>query len=286
LGFGCNVAAVMGSRVLESEHDRRVTIMVSPFISCSARLPVYVLLAGAFFPPASAGRIIFSLYLLGIVVAVVMARLLRVYVVKGPETPFVMELPPYRLPTLKSAVIHMWTRAVLYVKKAGTIILAMSILMWFLSHYPRVPAPTGASAAEVQREQVEHSLAGIMGRAVAPAFAPIGLDHWQTAVALGAGVVAKEVVVSTLGTLYASGGNEKSAGLRAALRADPFFTPLRAFTLMVFILLYIPCVATIAMARRELNSWAWAAGMMAMNLGVAYLVAGAVFWGGRLLGFN
>ena len=215
LGFGCNVAAIMGARILESERDRRLVIMTAPFISCSARLPIYVLLAGSFFPPAAAGLVIFSLYLLGIVVAMTAARLLAIFVVTGPTTPFVMELPPYRLPTLRSALLHTWFRAWLYLKKAGTIILAMSILVWFLSHYPAPPA--GATPAE----RTERSLAGIMGKALAPALGPAGLDNWKVTIALLTGVVAKEVVVSTLGTIYAGENGDRANDDQSGPGEDP-----------------------------------------------------------------
>jgi len=302
LGFGCNVPAIMAARILESDRDRKATIMVSPFISCSARLPVYVLLAGAFFPAEDAGKVIFSLYILGVVVAMVMARLLRAYVVKGPLTPFVMELPPYRLPTLKSVLIHMWERARMYVRKAGTIILAVSIIVWALSNFPqRVEHGPEVSAAieragseqnlspdmkkAAKRERLVGSYAGRIGKAVAPAFEPVGLGDWKIGIALFAGFVAKEVVVSTMGTIYSLGETRgESPELREELRADPFFTKLRAYAFMVFVLLYVPCLATVAVAFRELGSWKWTALMVAMSLAVAYALAGAAYWGGRLLG--
>jgi ferrous iron transport protein B len=302
LGFGCNVPAIMGARVLENERDRIATIMVTPYISCSARLPVYVLLAGAFFPAQRAGTLIFSLYLLGIIVAMAMARLLRVYVVKGPPTPFVMELPPYRLPTARSVIIHMFERAWMYLKKAGTIILAVSIIVWFLANFPARPrySPDLQSAiaaagdvsklspdrkAEAALQRTEQTYAGMIGKVLAPALAPAGLGNWKIAMSLFSGFVAKEIVVSTMGTLYSLGEDNAEPDLRSALRADPFFTPLRAYALMVFVLLYTPCLASVAVARRELNSWKWTLLMVGMSIAIAYLTAAAVWWTGGMLGF-
>lgn len=303
VGFGCNVPAIMGTRVLENERDRITTVLVTPFISCSARLPVYILLAGAFFPARSAGHVIFSLYVLGIVVAMVLARLLRAYVVKGPPTPFVMELPPYRMPTLKSVLIHMWERAWMYIRKAGTIILAFSIVVWFLSNFPQnvdhSPQVKSGIAKygsvekfpqdlkfKIAHEKLARSYSGRIGNFMAPVMAPVGLDDWKVTISLLAGFVAKEVVVSTMGTLYSLGAaDEKSADLREAIKADPFFSPLRAYVLMVFILLYMPCLATVVVAYRELGSWKWAALMVGGSTGIAYLFAGVVWRAGSLLGF-
>ncbi len=304
IGFGCNVPAIMGTRVLENERDRITTILVAPFVSCSARLPVFVLLAGAFFPAAYAGRIIFSLYILGVVVAMVMARLLRAYVVKGPPTPFVMELPPYRMPTPKSVLMHTWERAWMYIKKAGTIILAMSVVVWFLTSFPQkaeygpdikgtvtkhgsvenLPRELEVGAAEAQ---IIGSYAGRIGRAISPVLMPVGLNDWKISIALLTGFVAKEIVVSTMGTLYSlEGADEESPDIREALMADPFFSPLRAYALMVFILLYMPCIAVLAVAYRELGSWRWTALMVLMTTTVAYVTSGLVWWIGRLVGFQ
>ncbi len=301
IGFGCNVPAIMGTRVLENERDRITTILVAPFISCSARLPIYILLAGAFFPAAHAGKVIFSLYILGIVVAMIMARLLRAYVVKGPPTPFVMELPPYRMPTIKSVLMHMWERAWMYLKKAGTIILAASIVVWFLTSFPGQVKHSGEVEKAISRygsveklpegmrniaagEKISESYAGRIGRAVSPLLKPIGLDNWKTGIALLTGFAAKEIVVSTMGTLYSLGETgEKSPDLRKALKSDPFFTPLRAYTFMVFVLLYIPCMAVVAVAYRELGSWKWTALMVLMTTSVAYIASGITWWLGNLI---
>ncbi len=302
IGFGCNVPAIMGARILENQRDRITTIMVAPFISCSARLPVYVLLASAFFSPRYAGRVIFSMYILGILVAMVMAKILRTYVVKGEPTPFVMELPPYRMPTAKSVLMHMWSRAWMYVKKAGTIILSFSIIIWALSNFPREVAfspeldraiqDSGSVEDlprelefEVHKERLEKSFAGRIGHLIAPALEPIGLGNWKVGISLFAGFVAKEIVVSTMGTLYSLGeADQESPDLREAIKTDPFYSPLRAYALMVFILLYLPCLATVVVAYRELRSWRWAALMVMMTTGVAYIVSGTVWWIGSFLG--
>jgi len=304
LGFGCNVPAIMAARILENERDRKATILVSPFISCSARLPVYVLLTGALFTPGLAGHVIFSLYVLGIVVAMVMARLLRAYVVKGPPTPFVMELPPYRMPTAKSVLIHMWNRAWMYIRKAGTVILAISIVVWFLSNFPRqieysaelsAAIETAGSVEELSpemklaaaEEELAKSYAGSIGHAIEPVMKPVGLDNWKVGVALFAGFVAKEVVVSTMGTLYSLGeADEEAPDLRRAIKQDPFFTPLKAYVFMVFVLLYMPCLATLVVAYRELGGWKWVGIMMGMSFGTAYVLAAVVWWGGRLIGLG
>jgi len=303
LGFGCNVPAIMGTRILENERDRRATIMVSPFISCSARLPVYVLFAGAFFGD-NAGNVIFSLYLLGIVVAMVMARLLRVYVIRGEPTPFVMELPPYRMPTAKSVVVHMWERAWMYLKKAGTIILAMSILVWFLSNFPSdvkyspqlekgidrygsVEKLPEDLRVEASQQRMEQSYAGMLGGAISPLLAPAGLGDWKVSISLVTGLVAKEVVVSTMSTIYSMGETgAESPKLQETIKKDPFFSPLRAYTFLVFILLYIPCLATLVVAYREMASVKWAAIMLAMTIATAYVTSAAVWHLGNLFGLG
>ncbi len=303
LGFGCNVPAIMGTRILENERDRRATIMVSPFISCSARLPVYVLFAGAFFG-ANAGNVIFSLYLLGIVVAMGMARLLRVYVIRGEPTPFVMELPPYRMPTAKSVLVHMWERAWMYMKKAGTIILAMSILVWFMSNFPSdtdysneveqgisqhgsVESLPDNLRLKASQQRMEQSYAGMLGGAVAPVLKPAGLGDWKVSISLLTGLIAKEVVVSTMSTIYSLGDTgAESDKLQDTIKKDPFFSPLRAYTFLVFILLYIPCMATVVVAYRELGSFKWAAAMLFMTIATAYVASAAVWWLGNLVGLG
>ena len=286
MGFGCNVPAIMAARTLEHQKDRILTILMTPFMSCSARLPVYIILAGTFFAHR-AGTLIFALYATGIVVAIASGRLLRAVLFKGEDAPFVMELPPYRMPMFKSLMIHMWDRSKMFLKKMGGVILVGSIIIWCLSSFPRdvtysqdydalaaaarqahveqsVAAPDTLPPLEVQladienlreQERVAQSYIGRIGHFLAPVFEPIGIG-WQAGVALVTGLVAKEVVVSTMGVLYGVGEGEGQA-LEAALAASGM-TPLGALSMMVFVLLYVPCFATvIAIARETSAKWAW-----------------------------
>lgn len=309
LGFGCAVPGIMATRTLENERDRLLTMLIVPFMSCSARLPVYALIVAAFFS-AYQGWVIFSLYLLGIVVAIIVAAIFKKTIFKGMSAPFVMELPPYRIPTVKGALIHMWERGVLFLKKAGTVILALSVVIWALSSLP-----VGVEYAS------QDSITGQIGTTLAPVFAPLGFGEWQATVAIIYGFMAKEVVVSTFGILYGigedSGGeataeeaapdeqvsSETSEGSsieaapageeEAAPEEDPgfiavmqeLFTPLSAYAYMVFVLLYIPCLATLATIRRETNSWKWPGFAAVYTFGVAYVVSLVVYQGGLLLGF-
>ncbi len=318
MGFGCSVPAVMATRTLESEKDRILTIMITPFMSCSARLPVYIILAGTFFPE-KAGSVIFLLYLLGIVLAIVTGRLIRKTLLPGDDAPFVMELPPYRVPMAKSLFIHMWDRSKMFLKKMGKVILLGSIIIWALSAFPRNPgdaleyeakidritanhqeemdeargdaseliAKRDAAVTEARRAmrltETENSYMGRLGKIVAPVFAPIGID-WRGSIALLTGFVAKEVVVSTLGILYAVDEEEPDA-LKKALLASPM-TPLSAFALMVFVLLYIPCVATVAAIRRETGSLKWTFFSIAYTTLVAWVGAFVVYQGGLALGIG
>jgi ferrous iron transport protein B len=389
LGFGCTVPAVMATRTLENPRDRLVTILVAPFMSCSARLPVYTVLISAFFSKESAGSVLFSIYVLGIVIAVLMARIFRSFFFKGAVEPFVMELPPYHLPTLRSVLIQMWERGVLYLKKAGTIILAVSVLVWFLTNYPSevqyskdydtlitqsqtlfeeqsakeiVPAlqveqiedhpeftallekiqaieeafdeqtaelesdspelAAAESAKETQlaalkteneklftvaerylelkaaadekvqaleqeqaSEKLVASYAGRIGQGLEPLVKPLGFD-WKIGIGLFAGFAAKEVLVSTLGTIYSIGeADETSVALQEALAADPVFSPLVAYTLMVFVLLYSPCFAVSAVIRRETNSWKWPLVTIVYTTVVAWIVSFLVYTIGGMLGF-
>ncbi|MGQ9512628.1 ferrous iron transport protein B [Thermodesulfitimonas sp.] len=265
IGFGCNVPAIMATRTLENWRDRLITLLITPLISCAARLPVYVLFAGAFFG-ARQGLVVFSLYLLSISFAILAGVLLKSLVFKGEEAPFVMELPPYRLPTLRGILIHMWERGSSFIRKAGTIIFGVVTLVWLLSHLPPGTA-------------VEQSLIGRLGQAIAPLYAPCGFGTWEAAVALFFGVLAKEVVVGTLGTVY----GVEEAGLQAAVQHH--FTPLSAYAFMVLTLLYIPCVATIGAIRREAG-WRWAVFAVAYTLALGWVAACLIYQGGRLLGFR
>ena len=310
LGFGCNVPAIMATRTIEDRKDRIVTILVNPFMSCGARLPVYTLFIGAFFPEKIAGSVLFSLYLLGIVVAIIMAKIFRRFLFKGPASPFVMELPPYRLPTIKGLLIQMWERGAVYLKKAGTIIFAGCVLVWFLSNFPWNPQYSKDYDALIEQakdneemvtqleneracEKMEKSYAGKLGRAIAPVFKPLGFDDWKVSVGLVGGFIAKEIVVGTLGTLHSIGeADEESESLRQALQNETrpdgskMFTPLVAYALMVFVLLYIPCVATIAVIKRETNSWRWPIFAAFYTTLVAWLIAFIIYQGGRFLGLG
>jgi len=281
LGFGCNVPAIMATRVIESKKDRLTTILINPFMSCGAKLPIYTLLIGVFFSKHISGNVLFSLYLLGFVTAVIMAKLLRKFIFTGESAPFVMELPPYRLPTVRGLFTHMWERGWLYIKKAGTVILLGCILIWTLSALP-LHAQGDLSKSYIAR----------IGRFIEPAIRPLGFD-WKIGTALISGVVAKEIVVGTLGVLYGVGEDKDghSLSLRAALREDRYpdgrkvFTPLIAYALMVFVLLYIPCLSTAAVIRKESGSWGWMFFSISYSTLLAWSAAFIIYQGGRLLGF-
>ena len=389
LGFGCSVPSVMGARILDNYKDRMVTILITPFMSCSARLPVYTLFAAAFFPPEWSGTVVFGVYALGIVFGIIFAKVFRKYLFSGEAEPFVMELPPYHLPTLKATLVHMFERGILYLKKAGTFIMAASILVWFITAYPmdveyskdydalhdqvaqtyemkdaetlshfgittdeqkdqvneivdnmkstvadatsaaesnQEPAPEVAveedseapelfndikdenkdlfpaawamyknSAnldAENQKideeqksEKLEQSYAAMFGKAINPVLEPLGFD-WKIGVSLVAGLAAKEVVVSTLGTIYAVGGDtDHPQALTDYLQNDPHFTPLIALTLMLFVLIYPPCIAALAVIKRETGSWKWMLFMFCYENAFAWIACFIFYNIGRALGF-
>ncbi len=268
IGFGCNVPAVMATRTLENKKDRLITILITPLMSCTARLPVYILFAGAFFT-ANQGLVIFSLYLLGLALAILMGMLFKRFLFKGETSHFVMELPPYRVPTLKSTFIHMWEKGSSFIRKAGTIIFAVVVLVWALSNLP-----VGVEYAS------QDSILGWIGSFVAPIFKPAGFGTWEAAVALVFGILAKEVVVGTLGVIYGA----EEAGLTAAIAQA--WTPLSAYAFMVMTLLYIPCAAVIGTIKRETNSWTWTAFAVAYTLVLGWLMAVLVYQSGRLLGLG
>ncbi|MCL6447072.1 MAG: ferrous iron transport protein B [Armatimonadetes bacterium] len=270
IGFGCNVPAIMATRTLENRQDRLITILINPLMSCAARLPVYVLFAGAFFS-ARQGWVIFSLYLLGIVLAVVMGKLFKTFLFKGESAPFVMELPPYRLPTLKGTLIHVWERGSAFIRKAGTIIFGVVVLIWVLS-----VLPWGVEYA------ARESLIGRLGSALAPVFVPAGFGTWEAAAALIFGLLAKEVVVGTLGVIYGVG--EEGEGLAQIIGQQ--WTPLSAYAFMAMCLIYIPCAATIGAIKRETNSWKWTAFAIGYSLALGWVVAVLIYQGGRLLGLG
>lgn len=265
VGFGCNVPAIMATRVLESRKDRILTILVDPLISCSARLPIYVLFAGAFFQKQQ-GLVVFTLYLLGIVLAVVVARLFKRIFFREEIAPLIMELPPYHPPTLRSLLLHTWLRTWLFVRKAGTVIAPASVVIWLLG-----TLPWGVKYAS------SSSLLGRLGGLVAPVLAPAGFGYWWAAVALLAGVVAKELVVGTMAAIHGTGPQ----GVVQVLRQS--FTPVSAYAFMVMSLVYIPCVATIAAIRRETN-WRWTALAVGYTLLLGWSLAVAIYQIGSRLG--
>jgi len=277
MGFGCNVPAIMACRTIESRSSRLITILITPFMSCSARLPIYILIAGTFFS-AHAGWVMTGLYILGVAMSVVTARLLRRFLFPVDETPFVMELPPYRLPTWKTTLTHMWDKCAQYLRKMGGMILVASVIVWFLSYYPR---PEQAAAGRA--EHYENSYLGRLGKGCEPAFAPLGMN-WKAGVALLSGVAAKEIVVSALGVLYTEGGDEQNsaeaadgtATLSQRLAGSGDFTTASALAFLVFILLYFPCIATVSAIGAEAG-WRWAAGAIVYDTLLAWLMAWGVY---------
>jgi len=258
IGFGCSVPAIMATRILENRRNRLTTIMVIPLMSCGARLTIYALVIPAFFPEKWHGPMMWLIYFIGIILAIILIKVLRLTLFKGETVPFVMELPPYRMPTLKSVSLHMWHRGWMYLKKAGTIILAISILLWFASSYPRPSAKLLAGMSEEQARQakLQASVIGRLGQAIEPVIKPLGFD-WKIGTALIGATAAKEVFVSQLAIVYAVGSeDEGTATLRQQLQAN--YTPLTGFCIMLFCLIYAPCIATIAMTKQETNSWRWA----------------------------
>ena len=279
MGFGCNVPAVMATRTIESRRSRLITMMVLPFMSCSARLPIYIMIVGTFFAVQYRTWAMLSLYAIGIVMAVVVSRLLSLFVIKGEDTPFVMELPPYRMPTAKAIGRHTWEKGKEYLKKMGGIILVASIIVWALGYFPHNDALSS-------QQQQEQSYIGRMGQAIEPVFRPQGFN-WKLDVSLIAGVGAKEIVASTIGVLYSnddsfadddtfSENEEKYTRLRQQMAADGI-TPLTAYCYLLFILLYFPCIATIVAIKNETGSWRWATIAAVYTTAVAWLVSAAVY---------
>ena len=268
LGFGCNVPAIMATRSLERKEDRLLTTLIIPFTSCSARLPVYILFVSVFFAQYK-GLIVFSLYFLGIIVAIATGFLLNKFILRSTKTDLIMELPSYRIPTMAGAIIHMWERGKLFIYKAGTLILVASIVVWFVSSFP-----LGVTFGS------EQSFAGMIGNAIAPIFSPLGFGNWESAVSLMFGVVAKETVISTFGTLYGVAEGSLGSVLQTV------FTPLSAIAFMVMTLVYIPCIATIGMIKRETGSWKWAGFSLTYSLVIGWLLSFVVYQGGLLLGLT
>ena len=262
MGFGCTVPAVMGARTMENERDRRMTIMLTPFMSCSAKLPVYGLISAAFFG-AKAGIIVFSLYVLGMLVAIVSGIIFKNTIFKGGKAPFVLELPPYRLPALSNVLRHVWEKVRGFLVKAGTLILAMSVVLWFLQSFDGTFSMVSDPSA---------SILGALGGAIAPIFRPMGFGTWQAAVALLTGLVAKESVVASLSMFYGFSMTAESSAVAAAL-ASTFATPAAAFAFLVFVLLYVPCVAALSAIRKEMGSLRWTLASIGWQLLCAYIVS-------------
>ena len=285
MGFGCNVPAIMATRTIESHSSRLITILINPFMSCSARLPVFILLAGTFFPE-HAGLALFGIYLFGGVMAILTARVLRRFMFGADETPFVMELPPYRIPTINATLRHMWERSEQYLKKIGGLILVAAIVIWFLSYYPRTSyAVTDADVVEnISVAQSENSYLGRIGKFCAPVMEPLGLD-WRASVAMLSGAAAKEIVVSTLGVLYSVEDAESDgASLSQHLLASGNYSRAAALAMMIFVLLYFPCIATVSAIAQETGGWKWALFSVVYNTVLAWVVAFAAFHIGGLLG--
>ena len=284
MGFGCNVPAVMATRTIESRRSRIITMMILPFLSCSARLPIYIMIVGTFFSVQYRSWVLMSLYAIGIIMAVVVSKIFSSLIIKGEDTPFVMELPPYRWPTPKSIWRHTWEKGKEYLKKMGGIILVASIIVWALGYFPH-------NDALPKEQQQEQSYLGRMGKAVEPVFTPQGFN-WKLDVSLMAGVGAKEIVASSIGVLYSgddsfgddetfSDDNERYTRLRQQMLHDGI-TPLAAYAYLIFILLYFPCIATIAAIRNETGSWQWALIAAGYTTAIAWLASALVYTIGTL----
>jgi ferrous iron transport protein B len=304
IGFGCSVPAIMGTRTLTLRRDRMTTMLVVPLMSCGARVPIYALIIPAFFAAKYQAAIMWSIYLVGIIAAILCAKLLHSTIFRGENEPFVMELPPYRIPTAKSVLLHMWERSMLYLQKAGTLILAASVILWILTNYPQkqeLNKDYQAAVAQVKQgnlpqeqkyseiaklqgeemaEQLSYTCAGRIGHALEPVLKPMGFD-WKIGTALIGAFAAKEVFVAQLGIVYAVGeADEGSETLRAKLRHN--YNGLQAYCIMLFCLLTAPCVATIAVTKRESNSWFWAMFQLVGLTILAYVVTTAVYQVGQL----
>ncbi len=284
MGFGCNVPAVMATRTVESRRSRIITMMILPFMSCSARLPIYIMIAGTFFSLQYRSWVMMSLYVVGIMMAVIISKIFSTLVIKGEDTPFVMELPPYRWPTPKAIWRHTWEKGKEYLKKMGGIILVASIIVWALGYFPHNEELT-------REQQQEQSYIGRMGKTIEPIFIPQGFN-WKLDVSLLAGVGAKEIVASTIGVLYSgddsfgedesfSDDNEKYTRLRQ-LMIQEGITPLAAYAYLIFILLYFPCIATIVAIKNETGSWRWALFAAGYTTAVAWIVSAAIYQIGSL----
>ena len=310
MGFGCNVPAVMATRTIESRNSRMITMLVTPLMSCSARLPVYVLITGALFPK-NASFVLLSLYVTGVILAVILARVFKRAFFHEEDVPFVMELPPYRMPTGKSILLHMWEKAKQYLHKMGGIILVASIIIWFLGYFPRETSRTADFKQQIasientqaspeekaeQLQEIEHQMAmdhqensyiGRIGQIISPVMEPLGFN-WKISVSLLSGMAAKEIVVSTLSVLYTgSDDSEQALTERLLQEKNPdgtdVFTPLVGLSLMLFVLLYFPCIATVTAIVNESHSWKWGAFVILYTCCLAWVVSFLVYQIGNII---
>ena len=279
MAFGCNVPAVMATRTIESRRSRIITMLILPMMSCSARLPIYIMITGTFFAVQYRSTLMISLYIIGIIMAVIVSRILSRFIIKKEDTPFVMELPPYRFPTAKAIVRHTWEKGKQYLKKMSGIILVGSIIVWALGYFPHDDSLTS-------QQQQEQSYIGKIGKTIEPVFRPQGFD-WKLDVGLVSGVFAKEIVASTMGVLYSdddsfandknySDDNHKYTRLRQLMEADGI-TPVAAYAFLLFVLLYFPCIATIAAIKSETGSWRWALFAASYTTVLAWMVSAAFY---------
>ena len=311
MGFGCNVPAIMATRIIESRRDRLITMLITPFMSCSARLPVYILFISAFFS-RNQGSVLFLLYVLGVIFAILSALFLKRVFFRSEDIPFVMELPPYRVPTIRSIFKHVWFRTGLYFKKIGGVILLAAIIVWILSNFPRTVTYSRNYSDEIsivdksdlplnkkdesvnklileqKSEKHSKSFMGMIGRSLDPVMRPLGFD-WHLSVSILSGLAAKEVVVSTLGVIFQADNSSGKESLVEKIQSQKdsngktMFTPLIAFSFMLFILTYFPCVGVVAAIKRESGSWKWAAFTVFYTTGIAWLLSFTVYQVGRIL---
>ena len=269
MGFGCNVPAIMATRTIEDRKSRLLTMLVIPMMSCSARIPSYVILISAFFNRYAA-LILMGLYVGGLIMAILLAKLFSRWIVKGDSLPFVMELPPYRLPTAKSVLRHTWEKGKEYLRKMATIILAASVIVWALGYFPH------NEKYSTSQEQMEHSCLGVVGKTIEPVMRPCGFD-WRQSVSLLAGITAKEIVASTMGVMYASSADEISddddSELHIAKLVSNNMTPLSAASMLIFILLYMPCISTIVAIKNESGKWKWALFTVGYTITLAWIAS-------------
>jgi ferrous iron transport protein B len=283
LGFGCSVPAIMASRTLKSPRDRILTVLITPLMSCGAKLPVHVLLAAAFFP-AHAANMMILIYGVGVVLSLVCSMVLRKTILRGDPTPFVMELPPYRAPTLRGVLWHVWEKTWLYIKKAGTVILASAILVWAITSFPSSERSETETAETAAQNALVSSYAGQLGHFIEPVFRPLGFD-WKIAIASVTGFAAKEVIVSTLGILYQVGAEDdgENASLQDAVRSDTHMRPLIAFVFMLFTLIIPPCFAALATIKAELGL-KWLGFELVFLTGMGWVLCFIVYQFGNLVG--